>query len=141
MEIREYLTYDEINIIVTQCLAIDNPVERDFVKWMYILKFVTELDISDEVSSEEFDKYTQDGTIEEVGKKVKNIGNIDKFIAEAESVQKTMIKAELIFEEFLLGASNTIDKVTKGLPKSAKGWDSMLNKFKGVIENGNKNTD
>lgn len=138
MEIKKYLTYNEIATVVEGCLEIENPTERMVTKDMYILKFATDLEINDEIDIAQYDEYVADGTVEKVYETVRNITRIDELIKQHESVERQAKKAEVAFEQFLHNISIAIEKTTKSLPKSTKGWEKLADTFKGVIENGNK---
>ena len=126
---KEYLSFNEMTLIVNECSNISDFLERKFIKDMYLLRFATDLDIKDDVTSDDYDKYVQDGTIGEIYEHVKNISELDAAINDAFSVNHILDKAEKSLEKFLDNLNTTIDNTTKSLPKTSKGWETAFNKI------------
>lgn len=136
MEIKEYLDYGELKGIIDSCLQVQDPLERKFDKDMYVLKHGTDLDIPDSVSSDDWDKYTADGTIEKVYKSIKNVGIIDEMINKAESVENTAMSLGESFNNFLDNINDALDKAMTNMPTDNKGWGDLIDSVKeGLVKN------
>ena len=142
MEItKTVLTYNELKTIIDDCLSIQEPLFRKLMKDMYLIKYTTGIEVPDEVSTTMWDKYSADGTIQEIYEKVTNIYIIDDMIKESESFESTMIGIEGALINFLEQTNKLFEKTAKSLPKSSKGWDKFMNNFKEVMDYGNKRPD
>lgn len=92
IKIKEYLTFDEMKTIVDALGNEPDVVMRTMLKDIYLLKFVTDIEIPDEVNSTLYDEYMADGTIERVYMKVKNISTLDAMIKETFSVDNVLYR-------------------------------------------------
>lgn len=88
IEVKPYLTFSQLKTIVTRVLEEDDVVDRMFIKEMYVLKFATNVEIGEEITSEEHDQHTSTGLIDEVMKTVRNVYKIDELVKEHESVYR-----------------------------------------------------
>lgn len=137
MIINTYLKYNEIKDIVSACKNMEDFLDRKFIKDMYLIKFTTDIKITDETSNEDYDKYISDGTIDEIYKTVKNISILDNAIKDSLSIENSVIRAEKSLEGFLDNIGKSLDKVTDSLPKSSKGWDNLFNRLSKKINKEN----
>lgn len=108
------LTSKEINMIVNDMLEKETYLQAILSRDMMILYFCTDLNVLDEngnidATFENYDKYKENGTIEEV------LGQIDEndlfFIDECYQHE---ISTNVIVKEFLDDLSEKIDKYGKG---------------------------
>lgn len=134
---RNYLTFSEMKEIVVACKNMKDFLDRKFIKDIYLIKFTTDIDMKDETSSSDYDKYVADGTVDDIYKQVNNLDVLDAAIKDSLSVENTAMKAEKSFEGFLDNIEKSLDKVTNSLPKSSKGWDAMFNKLSKKINKEN----
>ena len=134
---KNYLTFMEMKEIVLACQNMKDFLDRKFIKDIYLIKFTTDIDIKDETNSDDYDKYVADGTVSKIYEQVNNLDVLDAAIEDALSVQNTDIKAEKSLEQLLDKIGESIDTVTKSMPKSSKGWDAFFGKLSKKISKDN----
>ena len=116
---KKFLAYTE--------MSTDDLLLRKMIKDMFVLKYCTDLDIPDEIESDLYDKYVEDGTVSEISVNVKNYNLIDTIIAEYESPNR-------VIAEFVDMATTAMNKLTDSIPKNTKGWNNLFDKVNGIID-------
>lgn len=124
---KKFLTYTELSTIINACLETDDLLLRQMIKDMFVLKYCTDLDIPDEVESDLYDKYVEDGTISEIAINVRNYNDIDTIINQYESPNR-------VIAEFVDMATAAMNKLTESIPKNTKGWNNLFDKVNGIID-------
>lgn len=124
---KKFLAYTEMSTIINACLETDDLLLRKMIKDMFVLKYCTDLDIPDEIESDLYDKYVEDGTVSEISVNVKNYNLIDTIIAEYESPNR-------VIAEFVDMATTAMNKLTDSIPKNTRGWNNLFDKVNGIID-------
>lgn len=124
VNVNPYLTFNQIDTIVNAILEEDNFLGRQMVKDMYIIKFATDIEMTEEVTSDEYDKYILSGLLDEIKPNIINLYLVDKLVNKADSIEisvkKSLNSLETTIDNFLVGTEKILDKAQKKLPKEMK---------------------
>lgn len=130
---KEYLTYNEIEIIVENCANRETALQKKMVKDLLVVKFITDANVPDELTNDMWDGFMADGTIDIAYKTVKNLNVLDEVLAEENNVKDILKDAELALEEFLEDANKVLTKTAKKLPQSTDEWENLADTFKKAV--------
>jgi hypothetical protein len=137
INVREYLAYNELRTIIDECAKVKDPLERKFFKDMYLVRFATDIELEDEINSAQYDAFVEGGVIDAVYNNVKNIYLIDECLAKLESTEASMNRIAYLIGDFLDSVGGNINGLIDSLPKSSKGWNSMIKKLKEATDYAN----
>jgi len=130
IEIKPYLNASEIQLIIEEVGKNDNVVTKQLLKDMLIIRFCTNIE-DNIVDNLNYDLVVESGLIDVIRENVKNYYDVDGFIMQNESINRSVSK-------FLESISATADKAVKNMPKTPKGWEKLLGQFAEVVKKNDK---
>lgn len=92
IKIKDYLTFEEMKTIVDALANEPDVAIRVMLTDIYLLKFGTDIDIPEEISSEVYDQYIMDGTINKIRKQIKNLDTLEEMINKTFSVENIIYR-------------------------------------------------
>lgn len=118
IEVKQYLSNSEIELIVTNLVAIEDLFERELMKDFYLLKFCTNID-EKELEEIDIDLMIESGAMDTIELHIDNLYKIDEHLAKLESTT-AVIKSFLVSLESKIPDAKTqkamINKLSKLTP-------------------------
>lgn len=119
IEIKSYLTYAEIQVIVNRVSQSDNWAEREQNIDLLLLHFVTNL-TDEEIESYGHEELLKSGFIDYVKSQVNNFNKVHEALAYTQSFQRLIVQLSKELPKLLEQFQDNMKKVTERGDKSSK---------------------
>lgn len=120
VHVKEELSFAEIAMIVHSVQGIDDVCLEHMTIDMYLLKFLTDIEVKDELTMSEYDElFFKDGITEIVRQDIKNLDLLYKLIEDSKKIENQI-------NGFLNKFADAMENVSKKLPSKKKMEELMV---------------
>lgn len=120
VHVKEELSFAEIAMIVHAVQGIDDVCLEHMTVDMYLLKFLTDIEVKDELTMSEYDElFFKDGITEIVRQDIKNLDLLYKLIEDSKKIENQI-------NGFLNKFADAMENVSKKLPSKKKMEELMV---------------
>lgn len=120
VHVKEELSFAEIAMIVHAVQGIDDVCLEHMTIDMYLLKFLTDIEVKDELTMSEYDElFFKDGITEIVRQDIKNLDLLYKLIEDSKKIENQI-------NGFLNKFADEMENVSKKLPSKKKMEELMV---------------
>lgn len=120
VHVKEELSFAEIAMIVHAVQGIDDVCLEHMTIDMYLLKFLTDIEVKDELTMSEYDElFFKDGITEIVRQDIKNLDLLYKLIEDSKKIENQI-------NGFLNKFADAMENVSKKLPSKKKMEELMV---------------
>ena len=126
VQVKPYLTLDEVNDVAQKILECENTVQEEIVLNQYLLEACCDVSLFDGML---YETIKQCGFFAALQSAIVNLNDVYKYVENEKSINKQV-------SNFLLDLSKVIKDFEKKIPKNAE-LKNLISKYETVIKNGN----